>query len=339
MSTENNTPDNTDDTNLDDFATEFFGQDEAAPEKTNPEVEEVTEDGVDANEDETQDEDPSDGDTTDADEVDDEDASEDEDEDASSDAKPQKKSRFQERIDEITAARKEAERREQAALDRIAALEAKLTPKDPEPTPTQKASDGPAPPDPLAVDDSGESIYPLGEFDPQYIVDLAEFRVDQKIAQREQEAEQAKQAAKAQEAQAELEASWEKQVSSALERYPDFSTKGDELGAIFSDLDPNYGQYLASTLMSMDNGADVLYHLANNPDEAKQIVASGAQRATVALGRLEAQFSKSGTPTPPRKTTSAPPPPPTNRGASAAKGRVAPDTDDLDAFAKDFFKS
>ena len=46
MSTENNTPDEPQDTNLDDFSAEFFGQDTAAPEPTKPdeEVEEVEED-------------------------------------------------------------------------------------------------------------------------------------------------------------------------------------------------------------------------------------------------------------------------------------------------------
>ena len=92
----------------------------------------------------------------------------------------------------------------------------------------------------------------------------------------------------------------------------------------------------------MDKGPDVLYYLASNPEEARQIVNSGAQKATLALGRIEAKFleveSKKSSAKP--KVSKAPTPPPPNaraRGANGAFISVQPDTDDLDAFEAAFF--
>jgi hypothetical protein len=54
-----------------------------------------------------------------------------------------------------------------------------------------------------------------------------------------------------------------------------FREKAVELEDTFRDLDPSYGKYLATTIMSLDYGPHVLDYLADNPDEARNIVASG----------------------------------------------------------------
>ena len=110
---------------------------------------------------------------------------------------------------------------------------------------------------------------------------------------------------------------------------------------VFSGLDKQYGDFLAQAIMSMDNGPDVLYYLAENKDEAKRIVESGATKAVISLGRLEARFdtSEETKPTPRQKVTKAPTPPQhLNKGSAAVKQAVTPDTDDLDAFEAEFFK-
>lgn len=124
--------------------------------------------------------------------------------------------------------------------------------------------------------------------------------------------------------------------------YPDFQEKGQALLNGFNHLEPSYAQYLSTVLMSMDKGPDVLYYLSNNPAEATSIVNSGAQKATLALGRIEAKFleAEAAKVLQKPKTSKAPnpvPPQARTRGSNGAFISVAPDTDDLDAFSQEFF--
>lgn len=89
----------------------------------------------------------------------------------------------------------------------------------------------------------------------------------------------------------------------------------------------------------MEKGPEVLYYLSNHPEEAISIVNSGAQRATLALGRIESRFLQNEQQAPKIKVTQAAPPPVARaRGTNGAFIAVAPDTDDLEAFEKEFFK-
>ena len=139
---------------------------------------------------------------------------------------------------------------------------------------------------------------------------------------------------------AQLQAEWNDKLVPARERYPDFQEKGQNLVSAFEGIDPNYGEYLTTTLMNMEFGPDVLYYLANNMDEAHKIVQSGVAKATVALGRLEAKFAfaneekQKARP----KVSQAPTPPPANRGSAVAKPSIEADTDNLDDFEREFFK-
>lgn len=340
MSIENENPAETDDTNLDDFSAEFFGENDTLSEDAKPEVDEEVHDRDDAppedNQD-TQDTDDQDDTTEDGEQDTNEDDSEEEESEAEKPSQKPKKNSAQERISELTAARREAERRAEALEQRLAALEAKNAPKDvPTPAPATAAAEA-APPKPTDVNEDGSDKYPLGEFDPNFISDLADFRVELRFAERERQEQERAAQAKQQEVVGQLEAEWNGQLETARERYPDYSEKLTELQPVFSDVDEHYGDYLSNTLMSMEKGADILYYLAEHPDEARAIVDSGPQRATIALGRLEARFIDSKDSAPPRKVSKAPAPPPTNKGSSAARGTVAPDTDDLDAFETLFF--
>lgn len=335
MSIDNETPAETDDTNLDDFSAEFFGENKTLSEDAKPEVDEEVHDRDDAppedNQD-TQDTDDED-DTTD----DGEDNSEDEPEEEEAEKPKPKKNSAQERISELTAARREAERRADALEARLAAIEAKSAPKDePTPAPATAAAEV-SPPKPDDTNEDGTDKYPLGEFDPNFITDLADFRVEQRFAERERQEQERAEQARQQEQMGQLEAEWNGQLETARERYPDYNEKLTELQPVFSDVPEQYGDYLSNTLMSMEKGADILYYLADHPEEARAIVDSGPQRATIALGRLEARFMEGESSAPVRKASKAPAPPPTNKGSSAARGKVAPDTDDLDAFETLFF--
>ena len=315
------------DLDLDDFSTEFFGQTSADPqEEATPEDDVKTEDESDA---------PTNDESVDT--LDEDDTLDNEDEGEEETPKP-KKNRFQERIDELTTARREAERREQALAEKLSALEEKFN-KTAEPVKTAQAevNDGPTPDD---KNEDGSDKYPLGEYDPNFIRDHVKHTLETERKAYELEKTKELEQRKVVEAQAELQTSWNSKLAPAQERYPDFMEKSTEFVNAFSDLNPAYSEYLSTTLMSMDYGTDVLYYLANNPDEARKIVDSGAAKATVALGRLEAKFAfadeekQKARP----KVSKAPTPPPINRGSAVSNAEVPDDTDDLDAFANKLFK-
>lgn len=333
MSEETNTPVVTVTDDLDAFEKQLFGQsvptDEAA---TSDEATETVEQADDANT-ETVDTQT----TEDTDTLAPEDDSEDTEDspDTETQEKP-KKNRYQERIDELTAKYREAERQREADRkafeDRIKALES--------PTKTVEQTATTEGPDPNEKLPDGKDKYPLGEYDPTYVRDLAKFEVAQELKTLE-ETRKAKEREASQNAQLEeLHESWNNKLTPAQERYPDFVQKSQDLLESFTDLDPAYEDYLSATIMGMDYGPDVLYYLASNPAEATSIFKSGATKATIALGRLEAKFAEAeAEKTLARpKVSQAPNPPPTVRGAAPAKMPVAPDTDDLDAFERELFK-
>ena len=330
MSNENTPVDpNTDDLDL--FSASFFGQKEAQPEPASSEEDEVEQvEESDATDDTHSSEDDAlasdNEDTTDEDEPKDE-----------PEAPKQKKNRFQERIDELTAKAREAERRaEELALK----LREQEQPKKNEPTaPVPQAEQvGPKPDD---KNEDGTEKYPLGEFDPNYIRDLTKHTIAaerEAILRQEQEEKRQREIATQ---QAEIEANWKVKLDSAQERYPDLQEKGQQLVGTFSEIDQAYGEYLSNVIMGMEYGPDVLYYLANHVDEADKIVKSGATAATIALGRLEARFAladeEKSTPRP--RVSQAPTPPVhVNKGSAVTKPSVPLDTDDLRAFEKEFFK-
>lgn len=338
MSTNPETPAETEDQNLDDFAADFFGQKEAAPEPTNSEVEEKTEDSSDAQTNEDQDTQTDD----DTEEGDVDETTEDGDTEEEVEQPKPKKNRFQERIDELTAKAREEERKAEALATRLAELESKLAKPDenaaPKPQNTE-AKEGPTPPKPDDLNEDGTERFPLGEFDPAYQDALIEFKLEQRLAQAEQQREQREREQQIQQARSQVEEQWNGQLNDARQRYDDFEDKLTTLTEMTVQVPEDYGNYLADTIMSMDHGADVLYYLSQNPDEVTAIINSGARKATIALGRIEAQFSGgSEKPTKSVKPSKAPPPPPANKGAAIARGTVAPDTDNLDDFASLFFK-
>jgi hypothetical protein len=247
-----------------------------------------------------------------------------------------KRKTVQDRIDEVVRQREELRRESDAQLqqlrDEIAALKKPAT--DPAATTSEEAE-----PSPEALDKDGNPLYALGEFDPQYIRDLTRFTLNQERAKVQAETAESQRVAEQTKVQQELQTSWNGRVTAATEEYPDFVEKGQELLNGFNNLDPNYAGYLSNVLMNMDKGPDVLYYLSNHPEEAAAIVNSGAQKATLALGRIESRFLQSEQDAPKPKITKTPAPPVARtRGTAGAFVQVAPDTDDLDAFQSEFFR-
>lgn len=312
--------DNTDD--LDAFAGDFFGQKTPAAEQTKPEAEQdapVDESEVDTEAQKTAD-----------DEADEAELAEEIPE------KPKRKT-VQDRIDEVVRQREEQKRESAAEMaklrEEIESLKKGTTTQN---TDTAQAAKEP---EPDAVDKDGNPIYALGEFDPQYIRDLTRFTLDQERTKVQAEAAEAQRQTAQQQEQQALQTTWNGKVEAATEEYPDFVEKGQALLNGFNNLEPAYAGYLSNVLMNMEKGPDVLYYLSNHPEEAAQIVNSGAQKATLALGRIESRFIQSEQETPKPRITKAPTPPAVRaRGTNGAFIAVAPDTDDLDSFSSEFFR-
>lgn len=348
--------------NLDDFTALFEGKAKqaGAEPKVEEEVEvdhsveddEPVDDDADAADADAEDE-PSDAEDESGEDTDGEDEGEkDEDEDDDILAKkPKPKQTAKERIAELTAARRSAERalederRGREDLERrLRELEEGRQPKN-EPKPDRntivtKQDDAAGKPRPDDAYEDGTPVYPLGEYDEQYLSDLTDFRFDQRMKEvDERRAAEAAQSER-QAADQQLASKWEGKLSEVEKELPDLRQTIAPLQTEFASLDPNYGMYLAQTIMTMDAGPEVLYYLANNVDEAREIVAAGPQGATLKLGKLEARIQgalakKAAKPV--RQTKAPKPAPVTTRGVGT-RGSVRADTDNLDAFEKEFFK-
>ena len=320
MSTEQNI-DTTATDDLDAFASEFFGGNTEPSD--NAKSEDVTDDPEadgDAPTDEQDAHSADDGATEDEAEAESEEEPTD-----GSDNKAKPKNRYQERINELTAKARQAERERDELLKQ---LEQKTNPPKAESKP--EASTSTTGPQPNDKNEDGTDKYPLGEFDPKFLRDTVQHMLNEEAAERERrQAEE--------QYRATLQETWNEKLDVVQERYPDYREKGEQMLEVFQDIDPAYGQYLTDTLMEMDTGPEVFYYLSNNLERAKEIVNAGPRRATIALAKLEAQLAGNSTKTVSVKTTKAPTPPPQLKGSAVSKASVPLDTDDLDAFSKVLF--
>lgn len=311
-----------------DFVDDFFGRKPSTPETTNSEESDVATEESDA----TQEQDT---------QVEDDTLAPDNEDDSGDDTTPvddqkPKKNRFQERIDEVVAKQREAERRAEALEAKLQAMSKTTETDTPDKTVDLSQS---ATPDPDARNEDGTDKYPLGQIDPNFIRDTVRHVALQERLEIEKVAQEAARREVVTAEQEALQANWDNGLVAAQERYPDYMTKGQALVESLAHLDKNYGEYLSNTIMQLDNGTDVFYYLAENPDEAKAITASGATKATLALGRIDAKFSKSQEVAPTLKVSNAPTPPPVvNKGSAAAVNKGFDPSTYNEAFINEFFK-
>lgn len=316
--------DNSDD--LDAFTADFFGQKPVEPTETKVEVE--------------QDGEVEKAEVADQTKTDGSDAADDAElEEEYVEPTPKKKT-VQDRIDEVIKQREDVKRDSEA---RIAAITQRFETELAALRPAVETPKAPAgEPTPLDKGDDGAEKYPLGEFDPQYIRDLTRYTLETERTQANRAAEAQALQRQTQEQRTQLQTGWNSKLETATTEYPDLLEKGQVLvNRLGQTLEPSYAQFLTDTLMEMDHGPEVLYYLSSNVDEAMKIVNSGARKATLALGRIEARFAEvaaeklAAKP----KVSKAPTPPTARaRGTNGAFVSVAPDTDDLDAFTSEFFR-
>lgn len=229
----------------------------------------------------------------------------------------------QERINEVTAARREAERlaaeaNRQAEYWRGVAEGKGQQPVDPN---APKVIDPEAEPDPVN--------YEFGEADAKFIGDTARYHARAEWKEQQERAELNTQVAT-------MEANWQGQVAKAVETYPDFDTvvnKGADEGKW------KCSPVIALGIKHSEHGADIAYELAKNPTEAERIWKLTPMEQAREFGRMEGKWAAAAQSTAkadeaPVRPTGAPPPP--KGGARGAGGKfvTSPDTDDFAAFEK-----
>lgn len=327
MSDSENHVDTTDD--LDAFEKDFFQRPEAPVKEADEDQSEEPKDKVEEEVTETPLETPED-DAPEGEEV--------EDEELEEAPKPKAKKSAKERIDELVADRYARDREIENLRRELE--QAKARPEEKEEPKPVKASVPEGMPMADAVDDDGNPVYELGEFDPQFIRDLTKFTIaeETRIAKENEQRLAAQKQMEA--AQAEIQQKWLTNVAEVEKEIPDLRQEIAELADVFKDVEPSYGEYLASVIMESDFGPQIMHHLSQNIGEAQKIVASGPAAATLSIGRLEARFVKADDeePQPKKKVSNAATPPEQRTRGAHGRFSVPPDTDDLDAFEREFFK-
>lgn len=251
---------------------------------------------------------------------------------------PKKKKSAQERINELTAKARNAEREAEDLRRRIQAME--TAPKV-ETTPDTTTSPTGNAPSPDALNEDGSPKYEFGQFDPAFLKDWTEYTFKEqellaekrRLAAAEDAIRQAEQE-KLEAEKAELQTHWANKVEEFSAENTDFQQKSAELVNSLSYVEPEFGEQLALAMLTLDNGPQVLYHLATHPDEAHNLVRGGLAKVLMGLGALDGKFStRTETPAAP-KASKAPVPPPVNRGSN---GQFTSDPNSLEAFEKKFF--
>lgn len=273
-------------------------------------------------------------DNTDAGEVD---PPETEDEPIEPPKEEKKKSRFQARIDDLTAKTKEFERLYNGTQMQLEQVLAKLNEQvKPDLPKVEIAPEGVPTADDLNED--GTPKYALGEFDPMFIRALTKFTINQETAIAKAQMLQEQQQAQFEQERQAINSQWAEKLTKAKADYPDLEEGNRRLQETFATIDPRYGDYLSTTIMTMDHGPEVLHYLGEHIEEAKSIAASGATKATLALGRIEARFADAALNKTNVRVSQAAAPPPTRTRGSSGSVPTPGDTDDLDAFERAFYQ-
>ncbi len=224
----------------------------------------------------------------------------------------------QERMDEMTAARREAERTAEAERRRADEAERALAEY-------RTGSDDGDELDPNAEPDPAN--YEFGEADLKYISDRATWSAMSRIRAEQEEAAFNTQLKT-------LDEGWQKQMAEATEKYPDFQKVVVESA---NSANPAWkcSDVMLLAMQTSDHGADLAYHLASNPTESQRIWDMHPLEAAREMGRLEGRFMKPSADAPkPKIASEAPPPPGGKARGDGGRFAVAADTDDFAAFDK-----
>ena len=207
------------------------------------------------------------------------------------DDKPRdEKGRFvpQERVNEITRARREAERRAEA-LERELATLRQQQPAQHQPQNSDK---------PPSIADYDYDLDRFTAAMTEYAVKQAEARAESRITTKAQ-----------QERQQNMQRTYAERAAKYAADNPDFDKSIDELGRAI-----RFSPEVVEAIAASEHGPAVAHYLAQHLDEADEVSRLPSHLAALKLGRIEAQVSAPKT----KPVTKAPDPAPTLGGGAAA---------------------
>lgn len=218
--------------------------------------------------------------------------------DANEDGRHKRKTGYQRRIDKLNAAKADAQREaeywKQQAMSKSQKPEvSSQAPQSDKPSQQASSADG----KPDANDFQSYT---------EYAEALADWKVEQKLAARDQEAEKAR-----------LMTEHEKTLNSHADRVKSFREKTADFQEMMENLDDvPKSAALEHIIVSSENGPELLYELAKDPKEAKRIAALPPLALAREIGRIESRLAKEAGNAPakvspekePKRTTKAPAP-------------------------------
>ncbi len=195
-------------------------------------------------------------------------------------AAPKPRQTAQERIDELTAKRREAEREAKYFKD---LYEGRAKPNGGQ-APAKEEAKAPNPDD-----------YDFGKSDERYIEAVIDYRVEKGLDKVRNGVAQDLQVQAS-------ERAWEAKQDAARSEFADYDEKVTA-GAHNWPCSPD----MAEAIRTSDVGGKLAYHLASHPEEARRIVGLNPYAQVREIGRIEAALE--GDASAPVKTTNAPKPP------------------------------
>lgn len=177
-----------------------------------------------------------------------------------SEEKPKRKG-FLDRINELTAHRRTAERERDELQERLQAIESRLSEPKPAAQPTAILPDN--------FETYDEYVQALAE-------DKAKKVIQRQIEELQQREEQNRQSAR----QSEIQAALMSKMESAAERYDDFAE-------VVTDPNTQITATMVEALADAENAGDIAYFLGKNPDKARAIAALSPLAQAREIGRID----------------------------------------------------
>jgi len=232
---------------------------------------------------------------------------------AAPDAEKPKAKGVQKRIDELTRQREEERRARLATEERLERALGLLETAMKGPPPRVEASGESEPVEPDASKYTDQAAYNTDY--RKYLKDLArhEGRQAAKEASKTEREEQQKQARE--ERNRKVVESYNANVEKAREKYPDYDA------VVYSDVVP-FTSVMTDAIVNTDNGPDIAYHLAQNPQEVARIAKFPPARQLMELGLIAAKITEPKTLVPPVSQVSHAPKPITPLSGSKSSGSI-----------------
>lgn len=146
----------------------------------------------------------------------------------------------------------------------------------------------------------------------EYLEARADWKVEQKLSEREAKAAESERQREAKAREAELDRTWAERARKAQERYSDFAD------VVTHNEDLTISPAMAAAIKVTENGVDLAYHLGKNPKEAARIAELDPVSQVYELGQLAARLQT-------KPVSKAPPPvEPVRAGRSASNDLYDP---------------